>query len=138
MESPKTVLDVGQCNPDHYGIRMLLESLGFQVERVSLPTQALRKLKENKYSLVLVNRKIDEDYTDGVELVKSMQADSDLKKIPVMLISNLSEAQTEAVRLGAKPGFGKNDLGKESTKNLLRPFLKEEMISQTRNDNSAA
>jgi two-component system chemotaxis response regulator CheY len=119
----KIVLDVGQCRPDHASIARLVTSAGAQIERVTLPSIALQKLKEKHYDLVLVNRKIDEDYSDGLELVKAMQADPQLKHIPVMLISNYPEAQEEAVRHGAIRGFGKNEINDPATRERLRRVL---------------
>ena len=38
--------------------------------------------------LVLVNRKLDADYSDGMEILKAIKADSALAPVPVMLVSN--------------------------------------------------
>ena len=121
----KKVLDVGQCNPDHAALRHLVESFGAEVDRVALPSQAMKALKESSYDLVLVNRKIDQDYTDGVELVKMMQSDEQLRSVPIMLVSNLADAQQEAMSLGAVKGFGKDYLHASSTRELLQPYLGE-------------
>ncbi len=119
----KTVLDVGQCRPDHTALARLVTSIGAQIEKVDLPATALQKMREKRYDLVFVNRKIDADYTDGLELVKAMQADPELKKIPIMLISNYAEAQEEAVRHGAVRGFGKSELNDPATRERLRIVL---------------
>ncbi|MBW7857185.1 MAG: response regulator [Leptonema sp. (in: Bacteria)] len=119
----KVVLDVGQCRPDHIAISKLIESVGASIERIALSKEAVDLLKQKKYDLVLVNRKIDKDYTDGVELVKMMQADPELKSIPVMLVSNYPEAQQDAVQLGAVMGFGKNALSKPETAERLKQAL---------------
>lgn len=119
----KVVLDVGQCRPDHSAISKLVESVGASIERIALPKQAIDLLKQKKYDLVLVNRKIDKDYSDGIELVKMMQADFELKSIPIMLVSNYEEAQQEAVSQGAILGFGKNSLKKPETADQLKKAL---------------
>jgi len=119
----KIILDVGQCNPDHNALKKLAAEAGAEVERIKLPAQAVERLREKKFDLVFVNRKIDADYTDGLELVKAMQADKELKKIPIMLISNYTEAQEEAVKEGAVLGFGKAELKKPETLEKVKTVL---------------
>lgn len=109
---------MGQCPPDHYAIRHLIESLGAEVERAALPREAVDRLKRESFDLVLVNRKIDQDYSDGVELLSMLEADG--ISVPVMLVSNFPEAQAEAVALGALPGFGKNELGRSRTRQRIQ------------------
>ena len=111
----KKVLDVGQCPPDHYAIKNLIQSFGAEIRKCDHPKQAMKILKESRYDLVLVNRKIDIDYTDGIDLIRMMKSDPETSAIPVMMITNLSEYQEEAVTEGATPGFGKNDLDSPST-----------------------
>lgn len=121
----KRVLDVGQCNPDHMAIRSLIESFGAEVERVALPAQAMDLLQEEPFDLVLVNRKIDQDYTDGTELIRMMKSHEKTQSVPVMLVSNMPEAQKEAMSLGAEKGFGKDYLRARNTIELLQPYLGE-------------
>ncbi len=125
----KRVLDVGQCNPDHMALRGLIESFGAEMDRVALPSQAMELLEKDSYDLVLVNRKIDQDYSDGTELIKMMKSNEKTRSIPVMLISNLSDAQKEAVSLGAEKGFGKDYLRARNTVELLQPYLGEPVHS---------
>ena len=117
------VLDVGQCVPDHMSLRNLVESMGASMEKVALPAEALKILQTERYDLVFVNRKIDADYTDGMELVRAMQADEKLKTIPIMLISNYDDAQRDAVAAGAIRGFGKNAIATPAARKLLAPYL---------------
>lgn len=119
----KRVLDVGQCGPDHTAIRGLMETFGASVERVARPVDALDLLRRGSYDLVLVNRKIDLDYSDGTELIRAMQSDENLRTVPVMLVSNYAQAQSEAVKLGAVRGFGKTALGSADTRDRLAAYL---------------
>lgn len=123
MGRKKRVLDVGQCPPDHLAIRMLMENLGAEVHQVALPAEAMRILTRQSFDLVLVNRKIDRDYTDGIELVRMMQKSVETRGVPVILISNFPEAQQEAVQAGARQGFGKDHLQNQDTLDLLRQYL---------------
>ena len=119
------MLDVGQCSFDHGNITSLIHSVNPDVElrRVTSFGEALELVKNEHYDLVLVNRKIHKDYTSGIELIKEIKKDSALKELPVMLVSNLPEAQKEAQESGAVQGFGKNELRREETKNLLSQYL---------------
>lgn len=104
----KKVLDVGNCDPDHAAISGFLTS-NFDVEmgRAKLPADTMSQLKSGDWDLVVINRKLDEDYTDGLEIIKQMKADPDTKSVPVMLVTNLAEHQDAAVAEGALRGFGK-------------------------------
>ncbi len=120
----KRVLSIGQCVPDHATISRFLTS-AFDVGMTTAATgpEALDLLRKSTYDLVLVNRKLDIDYSDGAEIIRAMQADPELAPIPVMLISNHPESQDNAVALGAQRGFGKDDLGRSDTVARLQPFL---------------
>ena len=110
----KKVLSVGQCNPDHSSIKTFLtRNFDCEIIRIDSTEEALNELGKNSYDLVLVNRKLDIDYTDGTILITKMKSIDNFKSIPVMLISNYPEFQEEAVALGAIYGFGKAELGKE-------------------------
>lgn len=104
----KRVLDVGNCDPDHAAITAFFQS-NFDVEmgRAKLPADAMEQLKASPYDLVVINRKLDEDYSDGIEIIKQMKADPDTQAVPVMLVTNLPEHQEAAVAEGALRGFGK-------------------------------
>ena len=59
--------------------------------------------------------------TDTTDLIKRLRQDHpDMK---MMLITNYPEVQTEAVRLGALPGFGKREMGTPRVAELLRKAL---------------
>ncbi|OYW17427.1 MAG: hypothetical protein B7Z55_12545 [Planctomycetales bacterium 12-60-4] len=120
----KSVLSVGQCVPDEAAIeRYLQANFDVTVSEAATGPEALDLLRKSSFDLVLVNRKLDIDYSDGSDIIRAMQADPDLAKIPIMLVSNYPEYQDNAVQLGAQRGFGKNDLGRSDTTTLLQPFL---------------
>ena len=107
----KRVLSVGQCGPDHSSIsRFLSERFDVEIDTADLAAEALDKLRESHFDLVLINRKLDGDGSDGLEILTQIKADPDLKDVPVMLVSNFSEAQQSAVAAGAEYGFGKAEL----------------------------
>ena len=120
----KRVLDVGQCNPDHSAIRRLLErSFQAQVVRTHELLDTLQALREQAYDLILINRKLDIDYSDGMEILRELKADAKLSQIPVMLVTNFPEYQAAAVEAGAVPGFGKDELNQPQTAEKLKKYL---------------
>jgi CheY-like chemotaxis protein len=120
----KRVLSVGQCGPDHSAIRGLLQS-NFQatVDAAALPDEALTMLESTTYDLVLVNRKLDADYSDGLDVIRALRQTPAGVAVPIMLVSNYPEAHAAAVAEGAVPGFGKETLRSAATLALLAPFL---------------
>jgi two-component system chemotaxis response regulator CheY len=121
----KRVLDVGQCGVDHVAIRRLIEG-EFQAQVVQAHdlAGALEQLRAGSFDLVLVNRKLDADYTDGMAVLSAIKLDEKLTGVPVMLVSNYADAQAEAEAAGAAPGFGKAELGAAETRERLGKFLK--------------
>jgi D-Tyr-tRNAtyr deacylase len=117
------VLDVGNCDPDHGAIRRLLEAnFDVDVDRVMFVDAALRALRAQHYDLALVNRRIFDDDSDGMQLVRAVAAVPEIRT-PVMLISNFADAQAAAVAAGARPGFGKAALHDRETLRLLGEYV---------------
>lgn len=118
------VLSVGQCAFDHGRIVRYLEtSFHARVQGAATFAEALAALRSERFDLVLVNRINDSDDAPGHELIRSLKADPDFAHIPVMLVSNYPEAQTEAEALGALPGFGKAELTSKATHARLGAVL---------------
>jgi len=121
---PKRVLDVGNCLFDHGNIReMICRHFDACVERSSGPEEAITKLRQNRYDLVLVNRKMHDGSGDGIDLIRQMKADPQLNATPVMLLSNYQQYQQEAIEAGAEPGFGKAELDSPATREKLARWL---------------
>jgi len=121
---PKRVLDVGNCGVDYDAIRGMLEkSFAAEVVQAHGPDDALALLRGQPFDLVLVNRKLDQDYSDGLEIIQQIKADPQLSKVVCMLITNYPEQQELAVAAGAAMGFGKKSLYSDETRNKLEKFL---------------
>lgn len=121
----KRVLNVGQCAPDHGSISRFLQSkFDVVIDKADTSADAIAALKERDYDLVLINRKLDSDYSDGVEILRQIKADADFAATPVMLVTNYKEHQENAVTLGAVYGFGKDELGASDVVARLEPYLK--------------
>lgn len=120
----RLVLDVGNCGPDYASIRrMLLQNFDVEVIQAHGPDDTLATLRSRSVDLVLINRKLDQDYSDGTEILKTIKSDAEFAAIPVMLVTNLEEHQLAAIELGAERGFGKLSLNDPQTKDRLAQFL---------------
>jgi CheY-like chemotaxis protein len=120
----KRVLDIGNCVPDFSAItRYLTKNFDCEVLQADAADDALQILREQPVDLITVNRKLDCDYSDGIEVVRQIKADPKLKDIPVMLITNYAEHQEEAMAIGAIRGFGKLEYGKPETLERVRLIL---------------
>lgn len=123
------VLSVGQCVPDQAAIRNYVHRhYGAEVVGAEKTDDAMTALREARragrpFQVVMVNRKLDCDYTDGLLVLKTIKADIELCETPVMLVSNYPEAHEQAVAAGGVPGFGKLELAGESPLSALAPHL---------------
>jgi CheY-like chemotaxis protein len=124
----KRVLDVGNCVPDHAAIRAMLErTFGADVLQTDGPDDTLAVLRREPIDLVLVNRKLDQDYSDGLEIIKAIKADAKLAGLPCMIVSNYADQQQVAVAAGAEYGFGKKELSADETRRRLAKFLTSDL-----------
>ncbi len=120
----KRVLSVGQCGPDHGTIsRYLDQEFGCEVVASDLLVDTQSKLKQQKFDLVLINRKLDQDYSDGLDIIRALKADPATAGVPVMLVTNYPEHQEVAMAAGALLGFGKLEFGKMETRERLAAVL---------------
>ncbi len=120
----KTVLSVGQCRPDHAAISHYLTShFDANVLTADSALETNEILKNQEFDLILINRKLDADYSDGMEILQNLCADKATADIPVMLVSNFAEWQQKAVAAGARYGFGKAELNQPETRQRLSAIL---------------
>jgi CheY-like chemotaxis protein len=123
----KTLIDCGNCGPDFNSIRQMVKSnFGASVIQTHGAEDTLAMLRERKIDLVTVNRKLDRDYTDGLEVIKAIKADPEVNSVPVMLITNYEEHQETAIQAGCTRGFGKLAIDDEATRQLMHPFLSKD------------
>ena len=131
-ETKARVLSVGQCSPDHSQITLLLETVaGAEPDAADSSGTAFEAARAGGYDLILVNRVFDATGESGLDLIAKLKEDSATKGTPVMLVSNLADAQEEAERLGALPGFGKAALAAPETEELLRAVFSAEASKNT-------
>ncbi len=88
----------------------LLESEGFVVDIAEDGRQALAKLREQPYSLIILDIMMPK--LDGIGVLKQLSTDTQNTQTPVIITSNLNdpEASTEAKELGARKVLLKSDL----------------------------
>src|SRR5262245_34230144 len=90
----KRVLSVGQCSFDHGNIsRMLHTQFSAEVVPAAPAQEALGRLRQGPFALVLVNRVFDATGEGGLDFIRQLKSDRDLPEVPVMLVSNFPEAQ---------------------------------------------
>jgi CheY-like chemotaxis protein len=120
----KRVLDIGNCAVDHGAIRGMIErSFAAEVVQAHGQDDALDLLGRERFDLVLVNRKLDQDYSDGLDVVAAIKARPELADLPCMLVTNYPEHQAVAVAAGCEPGFGKRSLYEPQTHERLKKHL---------------
>jgi DNA-binding response OmpR family regulator len=121
---PLFILDVGNCQPDHSALaRFLTGHFDCQVVQAHGLDDALAELKSRRYDLVLVNRKLDRDYSDGIDIIREIKADAAIAGVPCMLITNFPDHQDAAVEIGAVRGFGKLEFSQPETLEKLKTVL---------------
>lgn len=124
MPQPRRILSVGQCSPDDAALRRFVgRHFDAQIVGADTADEALALLDREAFDLVLVNRKLDADYSDGLEIVRRMRQDAKLAGVHAMLVSNHADQQQLAVAAGALPGFGKLEYDRPETLDKLRAVL---------------
>lgn len=78
-----------------------LKEVGFSVESVSKGKEALKKIKEEKIDLILLDIVLPEE--TGFSFLKKIKESPEFKEIPVIILSNLGQKREveEGLHLGA-------------------------------------
>lgn len=120
----KRILDVGNCGYDHSAIARLVQR-EFNAVAVAADDahEALREARSGSYALVVVNRILDGDGSEGIEIIEALKSDPATQHLPVMMITNYPEHQAKALAAGAEPGFGKSTLHEPTTRERLAKYL---------------
>ena len=120
----KRVLSVGQCVPDTNSlVRFLTSNFDVDIDQSDVEIDTFEKIKNRSYDLIMINRKLDADYSDGIELIQKIKNTPELNPGKLMLVSNFPEYQEEAVKVGAEYGMGKNEYANPDTVEKLKPYL---------------
>ncbi len=121
----KNVLVVGHCDLDNPQITSLIEkNFSAKVTRLKQSIKVIEYLEKQSYDLVIINRIGAFDQESGLELIKRIKEDGRFKA-PLMMVTNYKDQMDKAVDEGAVPGYGKDKLHDEETRDLLGKYLCE-------------
>jgi two-component system chemotaxis response regulator CheY len=124
----KKVALVGHCGPDSSYLRMTVRRADTNIDVLMVDDESdLKRAINDGVSLLLLNRELSYGFHDtfGVDLIKRLRPlHPDIK---MMLVSNYPDAQSDAVKAGALPGFGKRELGSPRVAQLVRNALTAEI-----------
>jgi two-component system chemotaxis response regulator CheY len=102
-------------------IKSLLNQLGYtNIDEAENGKEALAKLKQNKYDLVLLDWNMPE--MDGITLLQEIRKDTHLKDIPVIMVT--AEAKKENVLIAIQSGAN-NYIVKPFTAETLKEKLEK-------------
>lgn len=122
----KRIALVGHCGPDSYMLRSAVKYAVPGSDVLMITDQdALNDLIEQGVDLLLVNRMLDGlfDAGVGIELIETLHKSK--PAVRTMLISNYADSQRDAEAAGARPGFGKAEIGSPKMKQALATALAE-------------
>jgi hypothetical protein len=112
MQPIRRIVLVGHCGYDGSMLRAAAVKLAPGVEVTAADSAAALACVADRHSLLLVNRVLDGGFatSNGIALIRELAGRGDPPRM--MLISNYADAQAAAEQAGARPGFGKADVGK--------------------------
>ncbi|MFG0243813.1 MAG: hypothetical protein ACF8R9_13585 [Phycisphaerales bacterium JB054] len=120
-EQETTIALVGHCRPDSFAMRSALGRYAPGAVFVDVNDSAGLASQAGAGAL-LVNRVLDGRFGtgSGLELIGSLP---EAQRRRATLISNLPEAQAEAVALGAVPGFGKSEMYSDKARETIEGLV---------------
>lgn len=117
---------VGHCGPDSYMLRSSVKHAVKESDVAMIADQAkLLAALNGGVELLLVNRQLDGEFdtSEGIELIRKIAASH--PTVATMLISNFADSQRAAEAAGARPGFGKAEIGSAKMRDALGGALPE-------------
>ncbi len=113
---------VGHCGPDSFMLRSCVERAIDGADIHMLKSDKAVEESAADMDLLLVNRVLDGQFRNasGIDLIRHLRERLGHGAPAMMLVSNYGEAQEEARRAGAFPGFGKSELYDEQTLEKIR------------------
>lgn len=105
-----------------YEIKFQAEGFDFSLARTG--DEGLEKVKKQTPDLLLLDIMLPGK--SGFEILEEMQKDEKLKKVPVVMLSNLGQDEDvqRALQLGAKEFLIKTDVKLEDVAQTVRKYLK--------------
>lgn len=71
-------------------VQLILESQDYRVATASSRTEGMRKLREEKPPLIILDV-IMEGYSDGFEMAREIKGDPDLKETSILMLTSVQE-----------------------------------------------
>jgi len=111
---------VGHCGPDGWMLKGQVSRWLPDVEVEQVDAMDAVRARASPETLMLVNRVLDGDFggRSGLALIEALAAYEHPPRL--MLVSNFADAQAEAEKLGAFPGFGKSAIGRPESAQRVR------------------
>jgi len=105
-----------------------LDNEGFDVSIAADGNEGMEKIAQEKPDVVLLD--IILPGIDGFEILKKMQADPELSKIPIMLLTNLGQQEDieRGLRLGAKGYLIKAHFTPSEIVDKIKAVIKESYL----------
>ena len=102
---------------------MKLDAAGFKVLLSVDAEQGLTQLKKQKPDLILLDIMLP-GKMNGFEFLKTIKEDESLKKIPVVVLTNLDTEKEEALNLGAVDYIIKANINLNDIVEKVKSYLK--------------
>lgn len=101
-----------------------LSNAGFEVVSIKDGQEAMDIIKKENPNLILLDLMLPR--RSGFEILTDIKADSKLKEIPVLILSNLGqeEEREKGMKLGAKEYLVKTDIKLEEVVEKINNYLK--------------
>jgi len=105
-----------------------LNNSGFNVEVAIDGKEALKKIKEKKYEIILLDLVLPG--MDGFEILGEIKKDNETKNIPVIILSNLGQEEEveRGLKLGAEDYLIKAHFTPDEIINKIEEILKKSSV----------
>ena len=125
MPKIHSILVVDDSHTTRHIEQIILEAENYNVSTAVDGIDALEKLKEHRFDLVITDVKMPR--MDGFVLLHNIRHKDELKDIPVIMISSVFENDTldKATKLGAQGYIVKSDFERESLTAKVKELLHE-------------
>ncbi len=96
---------------------------GYEVSVAQNGQEGLDKMKENRPDLIILDIMMPK--LSGVEVISEMRKDVNLEKIPIIVLSNLTDGPDieKAKKMGVTEYLVKSDLDPEDVSNTVKKYL---------------
>lgn len=119
---------VDDCPTTRKLLGLYLRAKGYEAVFAENGLDAIEKIGRNNINLIITD--LNMPYMDGIELVKNLKADDDLKKIPILMVTTESdeEEKKKAFEAGVSGYLTKPvtaEMVSQNIKRILKEFFAE-------------